>query len=109
MWSAAELRAFIDNTYLHDANTLATLFPGYYSLGAGHENLLAFGAFDLDAGGTNRLFNAGRYTDGASHPVVPTQITEYVKYSWYTPASGNQHPSQERIGQLLGPIKPDDR
>ncbi|UCG15952.1 MAG: nickel-dependent hydrogenase large subunit [Phycisphaerales bacterium] len=89
-----EIRAFIDNTYVPDAATLAGLFPSYYGIGTGCGNLLAFGAFDLDATGANMLFNRGRYTDGASHSVDPAQITEYVQYGWYTPASGNKNPAQ---------------
>ena len=50
--------------------------------------------FDLDAGGTSKLFSGGRYTDGASGTVDPAQITEYLKYAWYTDASGNQNPAQ---------------
>jgi hydrogenase large subunit len=73
---------------------LAAHFPAYYGLGSGHGNLLAFGVFDLDAGGTNRLLDGGRYTDGAAQPMAPHQIAEYVKYAWYTPTSGNRHPAE---------------
>lgn len=89
-----EIRAFIDNVYVPDALVLAGLFPSYYSLGAGPGNLLAFGAFDLDAGGANKLFDGGRYTDGVPGSVDPAQITEYVTYSWYTAASGNKNPAE---------------
>ena len=89
-----EIRAFIDNTYVPDALTLASLFPSYYEIGTGCGNLLAFGVFDLDSTGTNKLLGPGRYTDGASHAVDPAQITEYVKYAWYTPASGNKNPAE---------------
>ncbi|MBU0717893.1 MAG: nickel-dependent hydrogenase large subunit [Planctomycetes bacterium] len=88
-----ELRSFIDTVYLPDATALGTLFPSYYSLGQGHGNLLAFGAFDLDAGGTTKLFSSGRYTDGTPGSVDPAQITEYVTHSWYTAASGNLNPA----------------
>ena len=88
-----ELRAFIDDVYLPDTAALAGLFPSYYSLGTGSGNLLSFGVFDLDAGGTTKLFDAGRYTDGAAETFVPADITEQVTHSWYTPASGNVHPA----------------
>jgi hydrogenase large subunit len=88
-----ELRAFIDNVYLADVSTLAGLFPSYYQIGGGNGNLLAFGVFDLDASGANKLLARGRYTDGAPHTVDPGQITEYVKYAWYTPACGNRNPA----------------
>jgi hydrogenase large subunit len=89
-----ELRAFIDTVYVPDAQALGGLFPTYYSLGTGYGNLLAFGVFDLDAGGTTRLFDAGRYTGGTPETFDPAYITEQVTYSWYTPASGNLHPSE---------------
>ncbi len=89
-----ELRLFVDNVYLPDANTLADAFPNYYTLGVGYRNLLSFGAFDLDASGNNRLFPAGRYTDGQAGTVDPQQIMEYVSHGWYTPASGGVNPAQ---------------
>ncbi len=89
-----DLRGFITNTYLPDALLLATLFPNYYQLGRGPGNLLAYGAFDLNASGSSKLFPAGRYTDSASGSFDPAQILEQVTYSWYTDASGNKNPAQ---------------
>ncbi len=89
-----ELRDFINNVYLPDANLLAGQFPSYYQLGQGYGNLLAFGVFDLNASGTNKLLGPGRYTEGAGGAVDPGQITEQVTYAWYTEASGNKHPAQ---------------
>jgi hydrogenase large subunit len=88
-----ELRSFIDNVYVPDAQTLSSAFADYHTLGAGHRDLLAFGVFDLDASGTSKLLPAGRYVDGMHAPMSPAQITEYVSHAWYTPASGNKHPA----------------
>lgn len=88
-----ELRGFIDNVYLPDVQAVADLFPGYYTIGKGCGNLLAYGVFDLNATGTTRLMARGRYTDGVYRDVDPDQIAEYVRYSWYTPESGNLNPS----------------
>jgi len=88
-----ELRAFIDNTYVTDAQALGTLFPNYYNIGAGPSNLLSYGVFDLDGAGDNFL-SSGRYSGGAPGALDPAQIAEYVKYSWYTSASGGKHPSE---------------
>lgn len=90
----SEVRAFIDNVYLHDVSTLTSLFPAYFQLGRGNGNLLAFGAFDLDGSGTGKFFLRGRLTDGMPGTVDPTQIIEYIKYAWYTEAGGNQSPAQ---------------
>jgi len=90
----AELRAFIDNVYLQDVSTVSSLFPAYFQLGGGNGNLLAFGAFDLDAGGTSKFFPGGRITDGIPGTVDPAGIIEYIKYAWYTDASGTHNPAQ---------------
>ena len=89
-----DIRNFITDVYLPDALLLASLFPNYYQLGRGPGNLLAFGAFDLNASGTSKLFPAGRYTDSASGSFDAAQILEQVTYSWYTDASGNKNPAQ---------------
>ena len=88
-----EIRSFIDNVYVPDAYTLAGLFPSYYSLGTGYGNLLAFGVFNLNASGTSKLFDGGRYTEGTPGTVDPASIKEWVDYSWYTSACGNQNPA----------------
>lgn len=90
----AELRFFIDHVYLPDVLAVAGLFPAYYTIGRGCGNLLAYGVFDLNAGGSSKLLGRGRYTEGAnSYDVDPGQITEYVAHSWYTEASGGLNPS----------------
>ena len=87
----AEVRRFIDTVYVPDAAQLAKLFPDYLQIGRGYGNLLAFGAFDLDAAGTAKLLARGRYTDGAdagADGVDPLRITEDVARSWYASPSG---------------------
>ncbi len=100
-----ELRGFIDNIYVPDAQAIGGLFPSYYSLGTGEGNLLAFGAFDLNAGGTSKLFDGGRYTDGVAGAFDPLQILEYVKYGWYSDADSGQNPAQGETNPE--PEKPD--
>jgi hydrogenase large subunit len=90
----SELRDFIVNVYVPDAQALAERFTQYYQLGVGCGNLLAFGAFDLDAAGNSKLFRRGRYTNGQAGEVDLQQVIEYVNHSWYTPGCGNLHPSQ---------------
>ena len=89
-----EIRAFIDNVYVPDAQILAALFPEYYQRGVGNGNLLAFGVFDLNGAGTSKLFSGGCRTGGVPGAVDPAEIIEYVKYSWYADAGGNQNPAQ---------------
>jgi hydrogenase large subunit len=88
------LRGFINDVYLPDALLLADQFPSYYQLGQGCGNLLAFGAFDLNASGTSKLFAGGRYTNGTSGAVDVNQITEDVTHAWYTDACDGRNPAQ---------------
>jgi hydrogenase large subunit len=87
-----ELRDFINTVYVPDVLAVAAAFPEYYNIGRGPGNLLAYGVFDLNATGTQKLLGRGRYTRGAYGTVDTNQIREYVKYSWYTAASGNLPP-----------------
>jgi hydrogenase large subunit len=88
-----ELRDFIDTVYIPDVLAVADAFPDYYNIGKGCGNLLAYGVFDQNAAGTLKLLVRGRYTKGAYGTVDPAQIREYVRYSWYSAASGNLPPS----------------
>lgn len=88
-----ELRTFINGTYIPDVNAVAGAFPQYYNIGRGSGNLLAYGVFDLNAAGTSKLLKRGRITNGTAAAVDTAQITEYVKYSKYTAASGNLNPA----------------
>ncbi len=89
----SELRGFIDNTYVTDVLAVAGLFEEYYQIGQGCGNLIAYGVFDLDAADGSKLLSRGRYTNGAIYDDVdPAQITEYVKFSRYTPESGSLPP-----------------
>lgn len=88
------IRSFISDVMIPDVLAVAGVFPDYATIGQGCGNLLAYGVFDLDSSGTDRLLARGRYTNGSLSDVDPGLITEYVKYSWYTPASGGANPSE---------------
>lgn len=97
-----EIQTFIDSIYLPDITALASLFPEYYEIGQGCGNLLAFGVFDLNSNGINKLLRRGRYTNSATASVDPLEINEYVKYSWYSnpdglnPAVGQTDPDPDK-------------
>jgi hydrogenase large subunit len=96
-----ELRAFVDNVMIPDVVAVADAFPEYYEIGSGCRNLLAYGVFDLDAQGSTKLLNRGRYTDtdGQFYNVDSSQVVEYVKYSKYTAGSGD-------LGAAIGVTEP---
>ncbi len=91
-----EIRSFIDNSFIPDVTTLIGYFPTYYSIGTGHGNLLAFGAFEQSAGG--KLLPGGRYTGGSLLSTNEAAITEDVTASWFTPQCGKKHPS---VGETI--------
>lgn len=76
---------FIQNTYIPDVQTLAAVYADYKQVGRGYGNLLAYGGFDLDDSGSNKLFQRGRVENGATavQPVDVQAIIEQVDYSWY--------------------------
>lgn len=87
-----EVKSFIDNFYIPDAQLLASRYNDYYNVGSGVGNLLAFGVFDLDSNG-NKLFNGGTYIDGSVQALDESKIREYTKHSWYTNSSSGAHPA----------------
>jgi hydrogenase large subunit len=86
---------FIQNTYMPDVDALGSYYPDYFQVGRGSGNLLAYGVFDQDASGNNKLLRRGRVLNSGSspQPVDPSQITEQVTYSWYADATNNLQPS----------------
>ncbi len=90
-----EITAFISNTYIPDAEVLAKVYSDYKGIGRGYGNLLAYGVFDLDSAGTNRLLKRGRVVNGATsvQTVNVNAITEQVKYSWYADSTANLNPA----------------
>lgn len=85
----AELTTFIEQCYLPDAALLAQTYPEYYYIGRGYGHLLAFGVFDLDPTGQNKLFRRGYALNGSTQvqSLDLAQIEEQVAYAWYAGAS----------------------
>jgi len=109
-----ELIAFIDNTYLPDVALLEQYYGSrtnyaydYSKIGRGRGNLLAYGVFDLDSTGQQKLLKPGQVANGSKtvQPVDVNAITEQVTYSWYdnrtnnlAPASGATTPQYPKTG-----------
>ena len=47
---------FIRTVYIPDVQAIGAVYSDYFSIGGGDKNLFAFGVFDLNAGGTQKLF-----------------------------------------------------
>lgn len=91
----AGVLAFIDGVYLPDVDLLAGLYPDYAGIGGGHGNLLAFGVFDLNAAGTDKLLPRGLLPAGATspQPVDVAAITESTAHSWYADGAPARNPA----------------
>jgi len=96
-----ELIPFIQNVWIPDIQLLGTYYTDYYNIGQGPANLLAYGVFDEDATGQNKLLRRGRVENGSTsvQPVDVNAITEDVTWSWYAgstnglpPATGQTSP-----------------
>ena len=91
----AELSTFLNGIYASDLGALANVYYDYFNIGKGNGNLITYGVFDQSISG-NPLFPAGTVINGSTAPSImnTANITEDVKYSWYTSPSG-QNPSVE--------------
>jgi hydrogenase large subunit len=86
----AELKTFIQNTYLPDVEALANVYEDYFNIGVGPSNLIAFGGFDESNG--SRLFGSGYMAKGSRSAAALniSAISEHVSHSWYQNASPQQ-------------------
>lgn len=94
LWRLRKLQNFINNVYIPDALAIASVYKDYKKIGVGHRNLLAFGIFDLDSSGKNKLLKRGRYTRGRLLDVDAAKITEDVKHSWYKDDTSRRNPTE---------------
>ena len=91
------LLTFIQTKHIPDAELLADLYSEYLTYGRGYGHLMSFGVFELDNGvNPALLLQRGRLVNG--NPTVQSvdlaQITEQIKYSWYSGVD-NQNPAVE--------------
>ena len=106
-----EFIAFIDKTYLPDVDLLERYYGSgtsyaadYAKIGRGRGNLLAYGVFDLDAAGQQKLLKAGQVVNGSTtvQPLDVTAITEQVTYSWYDNRTNNLAPAAGSVCIKIG-------
>ena len=102
------LRSFIRNVYIPDVELLSQVYTDYYLIGLGYKTLLAYGAFELDDTGRQKLFTPGYVEEDIEDPVAGLdtgKITESVMHSWYkistndlNPANGDTRPDYPKDG-----------
>ena len=84
----AEVRTFIEQSYLPDVLAVAQAFPDYWEFGRGYGNFLAYGVFPESESGSAKLFPAGVVIEGKLAGLNDTAITEDVMYSLFSSQSG---------------------
>lgn len=90
------LTNFIQNTYIPDVQTVGGVYSDYFGIGRGHGNLLAYGVFELDNDGNNKLLNMGYAENGQTgkaQDLAISDIAESVAYSWYADSTNNLPPA----------------
>ncbi len=105
----SEITTFIKDVYIPDVSSVAQTYTDYSEIGGGYGNLLAYGVFDLDAAGNNKLLRRGRVANGATgvETVDTGAITENVTYSWYSDQANNLNPAAGDTIPLDPATKPD--
>ena len=88
-----EIQPFIENAYIPDVLAIAKAYSQYFSIGRGSGNLMSYGVFEEGGTGTRTFIPSGVYIDGKIGDFSPSKITEHVKHSKYSSASG-KHPSE---------------
>ena len=84
------LRTFIETVYLPDVVAVAGAFPSYFELGRGCGNFLTYGAFPEDDDGGSPFYPSGVLVGNQLQALNTDAITEDVRYSWYSSASGRK-------------------
>ena len=83
------LRTFIAESYVPDVLAVAGAFPEYFQLGRSCGNFLAYGVFPEPEGG-ERFLPAGVLLGGTRQELNPDAITEDVRHSLFSSASGRK-------------------
>lgn len=100
LWKLHTLQDFINNVYIPDVLAIAGVYLDYAEIGVGCQNLLSYGAYDLDGSNPDltqrqRLFKQGTVSaDLKPNELDMSKITEDVGYSWYENSSSGLHPTQ---------------
>lgn len=93
----ARLRTFIEQVYLPDVVAVAGAFSAYFELGRGCGDFLAFDVFPEADGGTSPFLPGGALVSGKLQRLDIAAITEDVRYSWYSSASGRRPTEGETV------------
>jgi Ni,Fe-hydrogenase I large subunit len=111
------MRGFVEKVYVPDVKAVASFYPEWWELGAGHRNYLAYGGLQQGNRSDQAAFGFSRgiIMGGDLSKVVPLdqqKITEAIAHSYYQYGAGDQaalHPwSGETNPKYAGPTPPYD-
>jgi hydrogenase large subunit len=90
-----EVTSFIEGPYQTDVRLVGSAYPDFFKIGGGYKNMIAFGVFDRDDAGSDKLFVRGKSVQGgAATPMDTAYISEKVMRSWYANSTGGLNPSE---------------
>lgn len=84
----AEIKTFIEKTYIPDVIAVAKLYPDYFTIGKGVGNFMSYGGFPENETQSQWLLPQGLLIDGKIEKFDPDKIAEFVKYSRYSSGTG---------------------
>jgi len=76
-----KMKAFIEQAWLPDVETVAKYYPGYYEIGTGPTDYMSFGVFELDDKDQTHYHKRGLMIDGKFEEFDQKYITEDVAYT----------------------------
>lgn len=99
-----KLQRFINECYIPDILAVAGALPGYFKIGKGCGNFLAYGVFPESSSSNARLLPGGALLGGRLESLNRGRIAEDVRYSMFSspsglaPASGETVPNPDKSG-----------
>ena len=85
-----QVRTFIETAYWPDVLAVAKAFPDYFKVGRGCGNFLSYGVFPETADGREQFLPSGVILGGTLSALSPQAITEEVRFSRFSSASGRK-------------------
>jgi hydrogenase large subunit len=113
-----QMRTFVEQVYIPDVKAVASFYPEWWQLGAGHKNYMSYGGLQngLRDDQATFTFNRGIILGGdlsTVHPVQQDKITEAIAHSYYEYSTGQDsslHPfAGETKPKYTGPTPPYDQ
>ena len=84
----AEIRNFVEKTYIPDVITIAKNYPDYFKIGKGTDKFMSYGGFPENEDNSEWLFPQGVLINKNITGFQAEKVAEFVKHSKYSSKSG---------------------